>query len=109
MQLRIADLQVTGDILKLRDLAQFCLEIGRRAVQLFRILTLQGELVLAFGAGAADLDRRDVFQENADPCHLGQLGTQLLNDLVRREFALIPRFEAHEKTAGIGAAPPADG
>ena len=83
MHLRIADLKIAGHVQKLRDLPQLGLKICGSTVQLIRVLTLQGELVQAFGAGAADLDRGDVSQEGADPNNLGQCRAQFLDDLVR--------------------------
>src|SRR5665647_3131703 len=55
------------------------------------------------------MDRWDVFQEDTDSRHLGKLGAQLLNNLVRRKFTLPPRFESHEKTPGIGTSSTAYG
>src|SRR6185503_7192665 len=77
--LRAADLQVAGDILKAVQGHHVGLDDGRPAIEFVQVRALDGELIEAFGDGAADANERRILQEDIDAGDGVELATQTLD------------------------------
>src|SRR5207253_11428149 len=68
--LRVLDLQIAGDILQLRELAQLALQLGNVVIQFGDIRALQRILILALGQVAANADGRQILHIDGDARNL---------------------------------------
>ena len=94
-------MQVAGDVLQLRQLAQLALQLGHVVIQFGDIWTLQGVLILALGQVAANANGRQVLHVHRNAGDLREFRPQFFDDLVGTGPG-VARLQPHEDAAGIG-------
>ncbi len=94
--LRAGDLHVAADVHEPRQGAHFVGELWRPLVNLLEIHALQGHLVGGGRILAAHRDGRRVLHEHHQAGNGGDLGAQLLDNLVYRVGALLARLHVGE-------------
>src|SRR5262249_47227398 len=82
--LRIGDLQIAGDIREARKAGELLLDEGHPVEELLGVRILRGVLVLGLGKLTADTYRRYVLQEDLQAGNGRKLGTEFLDDFLRR-------------------------
>ena len=100
-EVRRGDLLVRGDVLQAGQLAHVLLDDRRPVIELRRIGRGQRVLVLGLAEPAADIDVLARLHEELHAGHLGHLGPQPLDDLLRRGIALAERLELDEHARGV--------
>ena len=93
--------EIAGDVDKTRQLANFAEQHLCPVIKLLEIGALQRVLVERGCLLAANADRRRVLHVDADSGNGSKLGTQLLDDLVGRQRALVARLEDQVERAGV--------
>ena len=89
------------DVLQARQLRHLLLDDRRPVVELRRIGRGQRVLVLRLAEPAADIDVLARLHEELHARHLGHLGPQPLDDLLRRGIAVAERLELDEHAGGV--------
>jgi hypothetical protein len=102
LELRRIRQEIARHVGDLRQRAHFLQELIRPLVELGDVGILQGVLEAGAGDAAAHGDVLRRLQEQVGALDLGELRPQSVDDLRRREFALVARLEHDEETAGIG-------
>ncbi len=98
-QLGIPDLKVGVDVEQPRNIPERSLKAWRDAIELLGVRILERKLILRTRLHAANADGRRVRQHCANAGNASQLGPQLLDDLVRRQRAFVPRLEIDVQAA----------
>ena len=99
---RRGDLLVGGDVLQLGQLGHRLLDDRRPVVELVGIGRGEGVLELGLAEPAADIDVLAGLHEVAHARHLGHLGPQALDHLLRRiAGTLVERLQLDEHAGGV--------
>ena len=100
--MRARDLHVAGYVLEAGQRDHFVHQARSPLVDFIQVHALQSELVESRATlRAADVDGRRILHERLDAGHFGNLGAEILDNVVYREAALVAWFHAGEEEAGV--------